>query len=100
MRSAVSLLIVGAAIATLGAAVTVYAFRRRTHERFLLWFGLFSILYGIVLVVRNSAFRLGFDQPEGIELTVERIVSFSTSVPGLLLFESSMVADGAYRFDG
>jgi phosphoserine phosphatase RsbU/P len=88
VRSAITLLIVGAVIATLGAAaVTVYVFRRRAHERFLLWFGLFSILYGIVLVVRNSAFRLGFGQPEGIELSVERLISLSTSVPGLLLFE-------------
>jgi sigma-B regulation protein RsbU (phosphoserine phosphatase) len=88
VRSAITLLIVGAVVATLGAAaVTVYAFRRRAHEKFLLWFGLFSILYGIVLVVRNSAFRLGFGQPEGIEFSVERLISLSTSVPGLLLFE-------------
>jgi sigma-B regulation protein RsbU (phosphoserine phosphatase) len=86
--SAITLLIVGAVIATLGAAaVTVYAFRRRAHEKFLLWFGLFSILYGVVLIVRNSAFRLGFGQPEGVELSVERLISLSTSVPGLLLFE-------------
>ncbi|MCU1251190.1 MAG: serine/threonine-protein phosphatase [Edaphobacter sp.] len=32
-------------------------------------------------------FRLGFGLPEGIELAVERLVSLSTSVPGLLLFE-------------
>ena len=88
MRNAITVLIVGAVIATLGtAAVTVYAFRRRTHERFMLWFGLFSILYGIVLVVRNSAFRLGFGRPGGIALFVERLISLSTSVPGLLLFE-------------
>jgi len=88
VRGAITLLIVGTVIATLGAAaVTVYAFRRRVRERFLLWFGLFSILYGIVLVVRNSAFRLGFGQPEGIGLSVERLMSLSTIVPGLLLFE-------------
>jgi sigma-B regulation protein RsbU (phosphoserine phosphatase) len=81
-------LIVGVVVATLGAAaVTVYVFRRRTHERFLLWFGLFSLLYGLVLVVRNSAFHLGFGQPGRIELSVERLISLSTSVPGLLLFE-------------
>jgi sigma-B regulation protein RsbU (phosphoserine phosphatase) len=88
VRSAITLLIVGVVVATLGAAaVTVYVFRRRTHERFLLWFGLFSILYGIVLVVRNSAFRLGFGRPGDIEISVERLISLSTSVPGLLLFE-------------
>jgi sigma-B regulation protein RsbU (phosphoserine phosphatase) len=88
VRDAVTLLIVGAVIATLGvAAVTVYVFRRRIHERFLLWFGLSSILYGIVLVVRNSAFRMGFGQPESIGLSVERLINLSTIVPGLLLFE-------------
>ena len=61
MRGTVTLLIVGTVIATLGlAAVALYAFRRRVRERFLLSFGLFSILYGIALVVRNSAFRLGY----------------------------------------
>jgi sigma-B regulation protein RsbU (phosphoserine phosphatase) len=88
VRSAITLLIVGAVIATLGvAAVTVCALRRRAHEKFLLWFGLFSILYGVVLVVRNSAFRLGFGQPGGSELSIERLISLSTAVPGLLLFE-------------
>lgn len=83
-----TLLIVGAVIATLGAAaVTVYAFRRRAHERDSCSGSVFSILYGIVLVVRNSAFRLGFGQPEGIELSAERLVSLSTIVPGLLFFE-------------
>lgn len=88
MRAAVTLLIVSAFIATLGgAAVTVYAFRWRRRERFLLWFGLFSILYGIVLIVRNSVFRLGFGQPQGIGLSLERLISLSTIVPGLLLFQ-------------
>ena len=88
MRAAVTLLIVSTFIATLGgAAVTVYAFRWRRRERFLLWFGLFSILYGIVLIVRNSVFRLGFGQPQGIGLSLERLISLSTIVPGLLLFE-------------
>ena len=88
MHAAVILLIVSTFIATLGgAAVTVYAFRWRRRERFLLWFGLFSILYGIVLIVRNSVFRLGFGQPQGIELSLERLISLSTIVPGLLLFE-------------
>ena len=88
MRGAVTLLIVGTVIATLGsAAVVLYAFRRRVRERFLLSFGLFSILYGIALVVRNSAFRLGFGQPRNVGLSVERLLTLSMIVPGLLLFE-------------
>src|ERR1700678_1647320 len=72
VRGAVTLLIVGTVIATLGlAAGALYVFRRRVRERFLLSFGLFSILYGIALVVRNSAFRLGFGQPRNVGLSVE-----------------------------
>ena len=76
MRGAITLLIVGSVIVTLGSSAgsSVSALRRRVRERFLLWFGLFSslILYGIALVVRNSAFRLGFGQPQSVGLSVER----------------------------
>ena len=88
MRNTVALLLISNVIATLGvAAVTLYVFRRRDRERFLLWFGLFSILYATVLIVRNSAFRLGFGQPHAIGLAVEHFISLATVVPGLLLFE-------------
>jgi sigma-B regulation protein RsbU (phosphoserine phosphatase) len=88
LRGAIALLIVGTVILTLGAAaLTVYAFRRRNRERFLVWFGLFSILYGAVLVTRNDAFRLGFGRPEGLGYLLERLISMLTIVPGLLLFE-------------
>jgi phosphoserine phosphatase RsbU/P len=88
VRGAITLLIVSTVIATLGGVgFIVYAFRRRRREKFLLWFGLFSILYGFVLAVRNSAFRLSFGQPQGIELSFERLISLLTIVPALLLFE-------------
>ena len=89
MRAAITLLIVSTVIVALGAAaVTVYAIRLRHREKFLLWFGLFSILYGLVLIVRNSVFRLGFGQPQDVGLYVERLIALSTIVPGLLLFEA------------
>jgi sigma-B regulation protein RsbU (phosphoserine phosphatase) len=88
VRSAITLLLISDLIATLGAAaVILYAFRRRGHERFLLWFGLFSILYAFVLTVRNSAFRLAFGQPHAIAIAVEHFISLSAVIPGLLLFE-------------
>jgi phosphoserine phosphatase RsbU/P len=88
VRAAITLLIVSTVIVALGAAaVSVYAIRLRHREKFLLWFGLFSILYGVVLVVRNSVFRLGFGQPQNIGLSLERLIALSTIVPGLLLFE-------------
>lgn len=88
MREAITLLIVSAVVVALGAAaVIVYAVRLRHREKFLLWFGLFSILYGLVLMVRNSVFRLGFGQPQNVGLYVERLIALSAIVPGLLLFE-------------
>ena len=88
MRAAITLLIVSTVIVALGAAaVTVYAIRLRHREKFLLWFGLFSILYGFVLIIRNSVFRLGFGQPQHIGLDIERLIALSTIVPGLLLLE-------------
>jgi sigma-B regulation protein RsbU (phosphoserine phosphatase) len=88
VQSAIALLIVGTVIATLGAAaIIVKVFRRRTHEQFLLWFGLFSILYGTILVVRNSVFRLAFGQPQEVWISIERLLSLATIVPGFLLFE-------------
>ena len=88
MRNTVALLLISNVIATLGvAAVTLYIFRRRDRERFLLWFGLFSILYATVLTVRNSAFRLAFGQPPALGIAIEHFISLATVVPGLLLFE-------------
>jgi len=88
VRSVIILLLISELIATFGvAAVILHVFRRRDRERFLLWFGLFSILYAVVLIVRNSAFRMGFGQPGAIGLAVDHLISLSTVVPGLLLFE-------------
>jgi sigma-B regulation protein RsbU (phosphoserine phosphatase) len=88
LRGAITILLVSTVILTLGAAAVIfYASRRKVRERSVLWFGLFSILYGVVLVVRNPAFRLGFGQPDAFGLSVERLTSWLTIVPGLLLFE-------------
>jgi sigma-B regulation protein RsbU (phosphoserine phosphatase) len=88
VRAAITLLIVSAVIVAMGGtAVIVYAIRLRHREKFLLWFGLFSILYGLVLMVRNSVFRSGFGQPQNTGLYIERLIALSAIVPGLLLFE-------------
>jgi sigma-B regulation protein RsbU (phosphoserine phosphatase) len=88
VRSAIILLLISELTATLGvAAVMLYVSRRRDRERFLLWFGLFSILYAAVLILRNTALRMGFGQPQAIGLAIDHLISLSTAVPGLLLFE-------------
>jgi phosphoserine phosphatase RsbU/P len=48
MQSAIALLMVGTAIATIGAtAIIVHIFRRRAHERFLLWLDGSGLLLGV-----------------------------------------------------
>jgi sigma-B regulation protein RsbU (phosphoserine phosphatase) len=87
MRSDVFLLIVGTMIATLGSgAIVTYAFWRKSHQRVLLWFGLFAAPYGAILILRSSAFQLGFGAPTTFERIAERLVAFWTIIPALLLF--------------
>ena len=88
MRSDVFLLIVGTMIATLGSgAIVTYAFWRKSHQRVLLWFGLFAAPYGAILILRSSAFQLGFGAPTTFGRIAERLVAFWTIVPALLLFK-------------
>jgi len=37
--------------------------------------------------VRNSVFRLGFGQPQELWISIERLISLATIIPGLLLLE-------------
>jgi sigma-B regulation protein RsbU (phosphoserine phosphatase) len=86
--SDVFLLIVGTVIATLGSgAIVANAFRRKSHRRVLLWFGLFAAPYGAILILRSPAFQLGFGAPTTFERIAERLIAFWTVIPGLLLFE-------------
>jgi sigma-B regulation protein RsbU (phosphoserine phosphatase) len=88
LGSGVFLLIVGTVIATLGSgAVVAHAFWRKSHQRVLLWFGLFAAPYGLILILRSSAFQLGFGAPTDFGRIAERLVAFWTIIPALLLFE-------------
>lgn len=88
MRESLILLMIGTVLATFGAAaIAVYVFRLRRRERYLLWFGLFSFLYGTGLIARTDDIRLGFGRPEGAWHDIVRLVSMSAIVPSLLFFE-------------
>ena len=88
LGSDVFFLIVGTVIATLGSgAIASQAFRRKSHQRVLLWFGLFAAPYGVILIVRSSPFQLGFGAPTTLGRFAERLVAFWTIIPALLLFE-------------
>jgi sigma-B regulation protein RsbU (phosphoserine phosphatase) len=88
LGSDVFLLIVGTVIATLGSgAIVAHAFRRKSHDRVLLWFGIFAVPHGVILILRNPAFQLGFGAPTTFGRIAERLVAFWTIIPALLLFE-------------
>lgn len=88
MQDTVALLMIGTVVATFGvAALAVYGFRSRRGEKFLLWFGLFSFLYGTGLIARSGAFRPEFGQTDGVRHAIVRLIAMSAIVPGLLLFE-------------
>src|SRR6202790_913955 len=88
LGSDVFLLIVGTVIATVGSgAIIAHAYWRKSHQRVLLWFGLFAAPYGAILVLRSSAFQLGFGAPTTFERIAERLVAFWTIIPALLLFK-------------
>jgi hypothetical protein len=82
------LAILGAIIAAIGlAAIIVRMFRWGSHERILLWFGLFAGPYGLRLLTNSFTFHLAFGEPRTIWLIAGRLVDFATMVPALLLFE-------------
>ncbi len=88
MRTEILTFIVSVAICLIGVvALGAYALRSRSNERDLLWIGLFAMLYGTDLVLRNPLFQLGFGSTHEIVLLIPRISNACSIVPGLLLFE-------------
>lgn len=88
MRIEILAFIVSLAICLIGlVALAAYALRSRSNERDLLWIGLFAVLYGTDLVLRNPVFQLGFQTTHEIGLFIPRFLSACSIVPGLLLFE-------------
>lgn len=70
-----------------GVALAIYILRLRSKERDLLWIGLFAVLYGADLVLRNPIFQSGFGSPHAIAQFLPRILNACSIVPALLLFE-------------
>jgi sigma-B regulation protein RsbU (phosphoserine phosphatase) len=88
MRTEILTFIVSLTICLIGGvALAAYTIRSRSKERDLLWVGLFAVLYGADLVLRNPVFQLGFGSTHKMALFTPRILSACSIVPGLLLFE-------------
>lgn len=88
MRTEILTFIVSVTICLIGGvALAAYALRSRSKERDLLWVGLFALLYGADLVLRNPVFEVGFGSTHEIALLIPRISNACSIVPGLLLFE-------------
>lgn len=81
-------MILGSILAAIGlAAMVVYLARRQSGERVLLWLGLFSGPYGLLLLTNTTPFQMAFGEPHGVWPFVSKLVEFATLVPALLLFE-------------
>jgi phosphoserine phosphatase RsbU/P len=70
-----------------GAALAAYLLRSRSKERDLLWIGLFAVLYGADLILRNPIFLLGFGGTCEVLQFLPRLLNACSIVPALLLFE-------------
>jgi sigma-B regulation protein RsbU (phosphoserine phosphatase) len=70
-----------------GVALAMYIVRFRSKERDLLWIGLFAVLYGADLILRNPVFQLGFGGTGEVSLFAPRLLNACSIVPALLLFE-------------
>ena len=76
MRTEILTFIVSLTICLIGGvALAAYTIRSRSKERDLLWVGLFAVLYGADLVLRNPVFQLGFGSTHKMALFTPRILS-------------------------
>jgi len=88
LREDLPLVILGSIIAAIGVAAGVLHMSRwDSHERVLLWFGLFAGPYGLRLLTGTVPFQMAFGEPQRFWPFVGRLVEFATIVPALLLFE-------------
>lgn len=98
MISAADLLnaMLGTLFLTLGLAATAAsAFRTARQDRTLLWFGLFTALYGARLVGRSHAVHEGLPLSQGTWQIERDVITYVILVPGVLLTAS--VLDREWR---
>jgi phosphoserine phosphatase RsbU/P len=77
------------------AAVALYAFRRKTRDLTLLYFGLFSIIYGIRLLALQGVVQLLFNETPRYWRLINWLLTCTINVPvGLFLYQ---VANQAFR---
>jgi sigma-B regulation protein RsbU (phosphoserine phosphatase) len=89
LRDELPLVIVGSVVAAIGlGAVIVQVFRRRSRERFLLWFGLFACPYGVRLLAKTTTFQLAFGQPQRFWPFLGAFLDLAIIIPALLLFQN------------
>lgn len=94
MTSAADLigLALGTLYLTLGLAATAAAaaFRSERRNRSLVWFGVFTTLYGVRLIARSAALHRVTPFAAGSWSWVEVLVTYSILVPAALLAASAL----------
>jgi len=84
----------GTLFLTLGlAASAASAFRSARRDRTLLWFGLFTALYGLRLLARSDIIKQVFPLPAHTWRTLGDLITYVILLPGVVL-ASSALAEG------
>ncbi len=88
-RAGAGRIVLGIVVATVGmAAAGLYLFRRRGRDRALLWFGIFSVFYGIRLLIQTSLVRLAAGMSDSFEAYLEAgLMYLILPLGGLLSYE-------------
>ncbi len=76
----------------LGAGVAA-AFRSARRDRALLWFGVFTALYGLRLIVRSDTVQIEFPFPDTTWDWIASLITYVILVPAMLLAASAMAPD-------
>jgi 7TM diverse intracellular signalling len=78
---AVATIFVSAGLGT----VVLYRLRQRSRDRALLWFGMFSILYGLRLLAATDVVPDAFDAPEHFWRYWDSVITYVIALPIMLL---------------
>ena len=84
-RSLLDVMVAGVFVAIGVGATVLYRLRSRHRDQALLWFGVFSILYGVRILARAEAFRDAFTFPEIFWWYLASAITYVIALPIMLM---------------